>query len=282
MTDQQPPQQQETADAPSASDTIPVSPGNTIREARQRAGVSAADLAAQIRLSRATLEALEADDFDTLAEAVYVRGYYRKCAKVLGLSGDLLIAAYEARARPREPVAPQRVPLAGGTVHTRRGRGPMLVAAALLLLLVIAAAVLLLGRQSMVVEEAAAPVMMAPVPPPVAPAPLVTMPRQIDVPAEEPAAEEAAPEEPAATPAAQLTLTFNENSWVRVEDAEGRVLLAGLSRSGERHTLTGTPPLAVSLGYAPGVTMQYDGRSVDLRPHIRHNNTASLTVPPRP
>jgi cytoskeleton protein RodZ len=58
-------------------------PGRLVREARERARLSTEDLAAQIKLARNTLDAIERDDFAQLNEPVYVRGYYRKLSKVL-------------------------------------------------------------------------------------------------------------------------------------------------------------------------------------------------------
>ena len=81
----------ESADATLSSATA--GPGRVIRQARERARLGIEELASMTRLARSTLEALERDDFSTLTEAVYVRGYYRKCAKVLNLPEAELIAA---------------------------------------------------------------------------------------------------------------------------------------------------------------------------------------------
>ncbi len=90
-------------DQPSRQQTT--GPGQRIREAREQAGLSVAEFATQLRLTVATLQALENDDFQTLREPVYVRGYYRKCAKLLPLSEQELIAAYDRRAVPKTAAA---------------------------------------------------------------------------------------------------------------------------------------------------------------------------------
>lgn len=104
------------------------SPGAMIRSARERARISVEDLATQIKLARPTLEALERDDFNQLLEPVYVRGYYRKCAKVLGLAEKDLIDAYQGRAMPKAPVAPSKLRLASGTELGTDNRLPMSMA----------------------------------------------------------------------------------------------------------------------------------------------------------
>eukprot|EP01035_Chromulina_nebulosa_P066911 gene66911-91629_t len=84
-------------------------PGRMIRTARERASMSIEELAVQTRLARPTLEALESDDFSTLHEAVYVRGYYRKCAKVLKLPEAELIGAYDKLLGPKAPPLPTKL-----------------------------------------------------------------------------------------------------------------------------------------------------------------------------
>ena len=88
-------------------------PGRLIRQARESAKLSIEDLAAGIKLSRHTVDALERDDFATLKEPVYVRGYYRKLSKVLALSEAELIASYDAVALPKVTTAPSKLILAG-------------------------------------------------------------------------------------------------------------------------------------------------------------------------
>ena len=89
-------------------------PGRLLRQAREQAGFSIEDLSAQIKLARGTLDALERDDFRALSESVYVRGYYRKLAKVLQVSESELLTAYESQVSPKAPPQPSKLILAGG------------------------------------------------------------------------------------------------------------------------------------------------------------------------
>ena len=89
-------------------------PGRLLREAREQLRVSVEDLSAQVKLSRATIDALERDDFGQLSETVYVRGYYRKLAKVLPVSEADLLKAYESQVTPKAPPPPSKLILAGG------------------------------------------------------------------------------------------------------------------------------------------------------------------------
>lgn len=121
-----------------AGPELPPSPGSAIRKAREQVEMSLEELAAHTKLARTTLDALESDRFEDLSESVYVRGYYRKCAKVLDLDGERLIAGYEARASAMlANVPPAKVLLAGSNPAEPRGTGRTVIA----VLVVVAAVV---------------------------------------------------------------------------------------------------------------------------------------------
>ena len=275
------------------------SPGTLLRQARERAGLGAEDLAGQLKLAKNTLEALERDDFAALSEPVYVRGYYRKIAKVLSVSEADLISAYNARTKPA-PTTPamRRIPRAGGdaagTSRQYRGQGLwLIVAAAVALALVFA----LTDRQpaQRLAETAPAPEVAPPVAvpadsepiaaPTMAPSPAPEAQAQQPPAGTAPAAAAAVPAPAPAPPAAasapnQLVLEFSEASFVRVEDSRTRTLAIGLVRGGERQALDGQPPYTVFLGNAQNVKVYYGGVAVDFSAHInRQNDTARFTVP---
>src|SRR5699024_1746130 len=83
-------------------------PGQMLREARLAQDYSLADLCGLTMLPKHTVEALEDDDFEALAQPVFVRGYYRKCAKVLEIDAEPLLAAYTAAGGARAAAAPQQ------------------------------------------------------------------------------------------------------------------------------------------------------------------------------
>lgn len=118
---------EEASPAPGAE--VPPSPGGAIRAAREQVEMSLEELAAHTKLARTTLDALETDRFEDLSESVYVRGYYRKCAKVLDLDGEQLIAGYEARSSAMmTAVPPAKVLLAGSNPSEPRGTGRAVMA----------------------------------------------------------------------------------------------------------------------------------------------------------
>ena len=70
--------------------------GATFSEARQALGISPIEAADLLNLTLRTIEALEADDYESLPGRVYVNGYVRAYAKMLGLDADELIRRYTA------------------------------------------------------------------------------------------------------------------------------------------------------------------------------------------
>ena len=75
----------------------------------------------------------------------------------------------------------------------------------------------------------------------------------------------------------ELWFDFAEDCWVEVFDTEGEVLYQNLLRRRQSLRLVGAGPFQIRLGYAPGVTLEYNGEPVPLAPHTR-NNVALLVV----
>lgn len=70
-------------------------PGQQLAAARVGNGLSALEVAQQLKLSVSQIEALEAGDYARLPGAVFVRGFVRNYARIVGLDGEGLVAALE-------------------------------------------------------------------------------------------------------------------------------------------------------------------------------------------
>lgn len=77
--------------------------------------------------------------------------------------------------------------------------------------------------------------------------------------------------------AADLSLTFTEESWVEVTDASGTKLLAKLQPAGSSVVLEGEAPFQLMLGNATGTVVSYRGEVVDSAP-LGNRRTRRLTV----
>lgn len=91
--------------------------------------------------------------------------------------------------------------------------------------------------------------------------------------------EQAAGEETVAgTATHRLSLTFNEQSWTEIYDANGRRILVGLQSAGTQATTEGEPPFRLTIGNASGVELSYRGEAVDLGARAGGNNVARFTL----
>ncbi|MGE8502842.1 MAG: RodZ domain-containing protein [Pseudomonas sp.] len=94
-----------------------------------------------------------------------------------------------------------------------------------------------------------------------------------------PAASAAQPAAPVTVAAGQgaLNIQFTADCWTQVTDADGKVLLSALKRSGERIELSGKAPLELRLGFARGAQVSYNGENVNVAPHMT-GETARLKL----
>lgn len=139
MTDDpEPKTQSPDAPRPESGDSgaAPVSPGHLLRSARERNELSVDDLTARTLLSRPTVAALEDNRFDLLPQPVFVRGYYRKCAKVLAMSESELLDSYGqwADQAMAQPASSEQVDVVPQDVTPDRWRALGLVGVVVLVL----------------------------------------------------------------------------------------------------------------------------------------------------
>ncbi|MES9833668.1 MAG: RodZ domain-containing protein [Candidatus Thiodiazotropha sp. DIVDIV] len=83
------------ADLENQASGSPLGPGLQLRSARERQGLEASDVASQLHLQASIIESLEADDYEKLPSPVFIQGYLRNYARLLGLSEDAVVASYQ-------------------------------------------------------------------------------------------------------------------------------------------------------------------------------------------
>ncbi len=282
------------------------SSGRMLREARERLGLSVADVTEQTKLSHRQVEALEADDFQRLPELPFVRGFVRSYAKILHLDAQPLLAALpqakEASAK-RMPASVE-VPFPNAQLSQRQNR--IWLGAAFLLAVGVAFAMWYytppLGESEVTQVETpvSLPAQMPAMPaPPVAevevvvpPAPTATQSSAEEVQAPAMAAK---PQIPTALPQTQaassavppvvpsrpavLRLTFDEESWAEIKDKDDQILSSQVNPSGTELRLNGQAPFSLVIGRAASVRLYYRGKQVDLTPHIHATSeVARLTL----
>src|SRR5687767_11173159 len=251
------------ADIPTnISGAATLTPGELLRRERERRSMSQLQAAEDLHLDTRVVEAIEANRFDLLGAPVYARGHMKKYATLLGLSPEFIIQRYEALTdRPEVPMPVPASITSGAIVDLEQRstfKGPLLVSVTLIVLALgwwIFDAVTTPSRTveqvpSLEPAQDAPPVTVAVQPP------AATAPRPV-------ANAPAAPPKPAVVLApVQVKLEYSDASWTEIYDAEGKQLMFSLGEIGRVRTVSGTPPLRVTLGNASAVTVQVNERPV--------------------
>ena len=87
------------------SESGQASVGQILRDAREAQGITLEDAAVRLRLMQRQVEAMETDDFESLGQPVFARGFVRNYARLLGLAPEALLARMAGA--PAEPARGQ-------------------------------------------------------------------------------------------------------------------------------------------------------------------------------
>ena len=79
------------------------SPGAMLRTARIQRNLKVEQVAKELHLDTRIVTAMENDDHATLPEPIFVQGYLRSYARLVGLSTDDIVSRYSAQGRPNPP-----------------------------------------------------------------------------------------------------------------------------------------------------------------------------------
>ena len=82
-----------------------VSCGELLAKTRLAKDLSTKDIAKELRISAAVIEMIERDDFEKIGASVFVKGYLRQYADILGLPVDQLLESYN-QLNPEKSSAP--------------------------------------------------------------------------------------------------------------------------------------------------------------------------------
>jgi cytoskeletal protein RodZ len=193
--------------------------GERLRAAREQKELSLEDIAAQTRIPRRHLEAIEAADWDRLPAPTYTIGFARSYAGVVGLDRA------EVADQLRSEMGGQRTPASAAEVFEpadpARTMPKTLVIGAILAVIVLVLVMSWLSRRSLEQpDETAANTAAATASTPPAAGP------------------------PAATPAQQpVTLTATDAVWLQVYEKGGQTFFSGMLQPGQTFAV---PPTAAA------------------------------------
>lgn len=270
-------------------------PGEVLREEREKQQLSERDVANKLHLSTNYVQALEADDYEHLPEATFIKGYIRNYAKLLGVPADPLLKTFDSMRAPviKEPQESEPVGVALG-----RYKAWILLLVVAVVMVVIwllltggdsqdatkgdrePAAVTLsdskaaatLGHEQTTAESVAAAAKEAAAAEAVAAMQAVKEATPV-------VAESAADRPTPVVTVDQLQIRFDGNCWVEVSDASGDEMYQGSKSAGAVLELTGEAPFALTLGNAGAVTgVSVNGQAVELPP-LDSGEVVHLQVP---
>jgi len=235
--------------------------GAALRQAREAAGKSIEQVAAQLHMTVRSVANLEADDWSSLGAPVFVRGQLRSYARLLGVD----IEPYIEQA-PIAAVAPSAIVSHTHTPGYQRfaeqiGRRAIYVA----ITAAIAVPVWLGTRSHFGNSELAVQSLDVPAVPSEPAPPAQSTPQRTPLVASI-ASLPAAPRAQAA-----LTITFNGDSWVEILGPNDQVLERGLLTAGQQRSYKPGEVSRVKLGNVTAVEVQRAGSTVDLEPFSRAN-----------
>src|SRR5258708_28010935 len=252
-------------------------PGRMLAQLRAERKLSIADVAQRLKYGVRQIEALEAEEFDKLPGATFVRGMVRGYAKLLDTDPEPVLSALEQQYIPGEidlDLRDKGIPFARSG---KRGT-PTYLALSVVALLVVAG-VLSEWRAgafpwARFESSTPAPQAQSKAPPAIPPA---APPAPIEVAAAPPLSVVETPPAQVQQPSAggggvvggaRIRLEFDRESWVEIRDREGKALVSQLNPAGSRRIVLGRPPLSLVIGNGAAVRLTYNDKPVDLKPYI--------------
>jgi cytoskeleton protein RodZ len=273
-----------------------VTAGTLLRQAREAAGLHVAALAVALKVPLRKLEALEADRYDGLTDAVFIRALALSVCRWLKVDPQPILDRLPQTSAPRlvqdgEGLnAPFRAPSDGAPPSWfEQLTKPVFLAVFALLLGALVLVLLPRQHEDPVVAQAVPPGTAVPTPAvrvmDTPPAPLshpgiAPIPNAVSVPAmatpisAAPGAAmpiAAALTAPPSAASGIVVFRAKGESWVEVTDAKGAVAMRKLLAAGEAAGASGPLPLQVTIGRADATDVQVRGKSFDLRPVSRDN-----------
>jgi cytoskeleton protein RodZ len=243
---------------------LPTDPGSRLRRQREQAGLTEQQVADQLNLDAVVVGALDRNDYSSLGAPVFVRGHIRRYATLVGADPAEVLAAYDrSRSGPGQPTLIPRAREEMQPIRTRQQQRPRVarLAIAVTAVLVVGAVGAWIATQGLRWPWAGAPGTTVAATTVDTPAPQVSASG-----AAAPGAAASAPATAVVPPAGRVSVlfSFSGDSWIEVYDAAGQTVLYDLGKAGTQRPVSGAAPLNVTLGNAPAVAMDVNGRRITL------------------
>jgi cytoskeletal protein RodZ len=220
--------------------------GERLRAAREAQGLTTAEVGARTRIPLRHLEAIEAGDYSSLPSPTYAVGFARAYARLVGVDEVAVARDIRADLDRLGPRTPEYVPYETADPARVPSRGVAIAAAGVALALLILVALWYgtdLMRGGVASDRAAAAQTAA-----VAGAPAV---RSAPAPSRTP------------TGPGQVTLTANDEVWLRVYDAANKTLFIGTMKAGDRFDVPqGAADPKINVGRPDKLSVTLNGAAI--------------------
>jgi len=296
-----------------------ISVGQKLKSLREARNLGALDVASKMHLDIRVINAIEDDDYHSLPDPIYIRGYIRSYSKLVGGDSDELVRLFEHNVGVQEPeIIPEiKFPSQSSSSDKPVKAFTYLITLGLVVLLIAwwqSNFVIDIHQDTedtsinMELVEQQLPIQASSYMP--------QIPQQIPIelldidqftpetledmggdlvstddvdnadennllantPEQEAAATEPAPMPAATTSLSTLVQTdgpdllkfsLTADSWIEITDVNNQKLFMDLARTGTTLDLRGTAPFDILLGFAQGVTLEFNGAPFDIAPYSR-------------
>lgn len=218
--------------------------GSTLRLKRQEKKLSLDQVAAETRIRLPYLEAIEAGDLDELPEPIYIQGFIKQYAEVLGLNGTELANSFPATDR-----LPNLKPVGLSLPAAQLQSTHLYVLYILVIVATVGALSQTLQRSELQVSQRQMPAQQ--LASPVQPKTTASQSAQ----KVKPVSATPSPASKTSKPV-QIGVTVKAESWVRVI-ADGKKQFEGLLPQGTQRTWAANQQLIVRVGNAGGVLITF-------------------------
>ncbi|MDQ8936762.1 helix-turn-helix domain-containing protein [Acinetobacter rudis] len=225
-------------------------PGEYLRQVRISQSKNLEDVSVDLKISEKSLEALEQDQYTSLPEATFIKGYYRNYAKYLGVDATAIIQRFDEIYQndtgllPNKALDDSPIKIMGklpGSNSDRNRKWLKRILIAIVVLIVVWAAIVAVQKWSAKKKVAT------------------------DVAGQNNAMQVVTEGSTTTAPASsgdQLVLNFNRPTSVHIVDGTGKVLATG--RQADKLSLNGSSPFHIRLDDATAVSLSLNDEQISL------------------
>lgn len=281
---------------------VQFSPGSLLKQARERAGISIEEVTQKLKLTRQTIANIESDDYSTDLPVTFYRGYLRNYAELLKVDHHEIVENFDNFCKRNNLFKNTEQSLATIELEKPINSSNWLVKAfTTLIILVLLFGVYYLLAEKKIWQKITSAVNGAGTEDsvlildqdkdnqlPISDTPSRTSEvtetpettasqKNVITGAEDELSTEAAPVEqtqptdtsdtadskPVYT-SGELVLVFTDDCWVRITDANGKVMALGIKKGGTSISLSGVEPIELTLGKPSAVQLSYQSEPIDL------------------